>query len=405
MLITQLIFIIIAFVIFIYTFYMLVKSNNTKYVPILAIEGLGIAIKFLEVWLEKGESNAILNIIACILSIIIPLFIIIMEKLNLNILEGFDVTIAKIYLVFGNSKAAKNILIKLVTKYPDNYIGHKLLGQIYEKEGGQRKAVDEYAQAINSNKKDYDSYYKISSLLIDLNKKDEACQMLTSLLSKKPDYVQATITLGDLLIEKENYKEAANLYMDALKYNPTSYDLNYNLGIVYTMLNDFQSAKMYYEKAAELNTIIYNTKYSLAEIAVIYKELDEAEKYFLEASEDEELSPDAYLELSKISLIKGEKDKAIKYANVAIQERPRKIVEKIKKDITFAPIIAKLSIPFNLDVEEEYKAKLKPKELKAKQHLEEMVEITKKIGYANIKIDKKLKDENELKEKTKEREE
>ena len=172
--------------------------------------------------------------------------------------------------------------------------------------------------------------------------------------------------------------------------NGISYDLNYNLGIAYTMLNDFPNAKICYEKAAELNSLVYNTKYSLAEIAMMYKELDEAEKYFLQATEDEELCADAYLELSKICIIRNEKDQAIRYANVAIQENPKRIVEKIQNDVTFAIIIARLSIPFNLEIEgeEERPHKLTAKEIKAKEHLEEMVEITKKIGYNDIQIKK-----------------
>ena len=323
----------------------------------------------------------------------------VIEKLNSNVSEIIDTFIARIHLAFGNTKSAKDKLIKLVTKYPESYVGHKLLAQIYEKEGGQRKAADEYVQAIDLNKNDYDSYYKVANILTDLDKKDDAIKMLNNLLSKKPDYTEATVALGDLLIEKEDYKEAVNIYTEALKYSPTSFDLNYNLGIVYTMLNDFQNAKLYYEKAAELNSLVYNTKYSLAEIAIMYKELEEAEQYFLQATEDEELCADAYLELAKIYLIKNDKDKAIQYANVAIQENPKRIVEKIRNDVTFAIIIAKLSIPFNLEIEgeEEKKHKLTKKEIKAKEHLEQMVEITKKIGYNDVRIHKtdiKIKDED-----------
>lgn len=403
--IEQLIFIVIAFALFIYTFYELIKENDTKYVPMLAIQALGIAIKFVEVCFGKGETSFATSIIVYILSIILPIALIVVEKLNSNLLETIDCTIAKIYLLFGNNKGAKSILIKLVTKQQNSYAGHKLLAEIYELEGGQRKAVDEYAQAIDINKKDYDSYYKVANLLTDLDKKDEAIQMYTNLLNKKPDYVEASIALGDLLIEQENYKEAVNIYNEALKYSPTNYDLNYSLGIVYTMLNDFQNAKMYYEKATELNSLVYNTKYSLAEIAMIYKELEEAEKYFLLVTEDEELCADAYLELAKISLLKGEKEQAIQYANVAIQEEPKRIVAKIKKDTTFAIIIAKLSIPFNLDIEDEKPKKLTQKELKAKQHLEEMVEITKKIGYNDLKFLKKEISDKKVKENDKEREE
>lgn len=351
----------------------------------------GIAIDFIQLYFAEEEIGIITKVIIYILSIFIPIIVIVLEKLNSNISEAVDSFIARIHLVFGNTKAAKNRLVKLVTQYPESYIGHKLLAQIYEKEGGQRKAVDEYVLAIDINKQDYDSYYKVANLLTDLDKKEQATEMLTNLLNKKPDYPEATVALGDLLIEQENYKEAANIYIEALKYNPTNYDLNYNLGIIYTMLNDFQNAKMYYEKAAELNTLAYNSKYSLAEIAMIYKELEEAEEYFLQATEDEELSADAYLELAKICLIRNDKDQAIKYANAAIQEQPKKIVEKIQKDMTFAIIFSKLSIPFNLEIEGEEKApcKLTKKEIKAKEHLEQMVEITKKIGYSDFKNRKK----------------
>lgn len=391
MLIEQLIFIITAFALFVYMFYQLIKKNDTKYVPILAIQALGIAIDFIQLYFSEEDIGTVTRVIIYTLSIIFPILVIVLEKLNGNMSEMIDSFIARIYLLFGNTKAAKNKLIKLITEYPESYIGHKLLAQIYENEGGQRKAVDEYVQAIDINKQDYDSYYKVANLLTDLDKKDEAAKMLTNLLSKKPDYTEATVALGDLLIEQENYKEAANIYLEALKYNPTNYDLNYNLGIVYTMLNDFQNAKMYYEKAAELNSIVYNTKYSLAEIAMIYKELEEAEQYFLQTIEDEELCADAYLELAKIYLIKNDKDQAIKYANVAIQEEPKRIVEKIQKDVTFATIISKLSIPFNLEIEgeEEKPRRLTKKEIKAKKHLEQMVEITKKIGYNDLKTERK----------------
>ena len=46
MLIEQLIFIILAFVLFVYMFYQLVKKNDTKYVPILAIQALRNSNRF-----------------------------------------------------------------------------------------------------------------------------------------------------------------------------------------------------------------------------------------------------------------------------------------------------------------------------------------------------------------------
>ena len=190
------------------------------------------------------------------------------------------------------------------------------------------------------------------------------------------------------------------MYQEALRYNPVSYDLNYNLGIAYTMLNDFQNAKICYEKAAEINSLLYNAKYSLAQIALIYKDLEEAEKRFLEAVEDERLSADGYFELAKIYLIKGDKETAIKYINIAIDENSKKIVDKVKKDPIFIPIIAKISIPFNLEDTSKEQEKLKIEEIRTKEHLEEMCEITRHLSYNDINL---LKKNNKSKEKIEEK--
>lgn len=388
MILEQLIFTIIAFGLFVYIFFEMIQKNDTNYITILILQTIGIALNFIAV-LGKVQLAPIFIILKYIFSIIIPVAIIIIEKRGIPLIQILSVVKAKIYLNAENNKKAKEQLINLVTKYPENYIGHKMLAEIYELEGGMRKAIDEYVQAIDINKKDYDSYYKVAELLNNLDKSDEASEMLFNLLNKKPDYYKATELLGDILLSKEMYKEAVNVYQDALKYNPLSFEINYNLGIVYTMLNDFQNAKMFYERAAEINSLIYNSKYSLAEIALIYKELDEAEQYFMEALEDDELAADSYYELSKISMIKGDKEKAIQFANIAIDIDASKVVPKIKKDPIFIPIIARISIPFNIEVPEDVKTKLKPKEIKAKEHLENMFDITRNLSYDDIKLLKK----------------
>ena len=401
----QLIFTIITFALFINMFYKIIKKNDTSYVIIIILQALGITINFFEV-LSGIKPNWLFMIIKYILSILIPITIMILEKYNIPLTEIIDITKATIYLKLGDNKKAKQALIHLITKYPENYQGHKRLAQIYEQEGGMRKAIDEYVQAIDINKRDYDSYYKIAELLNNLDKQDEAAQMLSNLLKKKPDYEKATQLLGDIFIQKEMYKEAANIYQEALRYNPTSYDIHYNLGIVYTMLNDFESAKICYEKAAEINSLLYNAKYSLAEIALIYKEIDEAEKYFMQVIEDEELAPEGYYELAKIELIKGNKDTAIQYANTAIDANAKKIVPKIKKDPIFIPILARISIPFNIEetTEEQPQIKLQEKEIKAKEHLEEMFEITRQLSYTDIEMLNRNKGKGEKEKDGRERE-
>ena len=400
MLVEQIIFTFISFAIFVLMFFRMIKNNDTTYVVILVLEAIGISLNFLEVLFDI-KLNMIFVIIKYILAILLPILIIILEKKGISLLEMVNIQKAKIAMNLGDNKKAKQALLKILDKNPNSYKAHLMLAQVYENEGGMRKAIDEYVQAIDLNKKDYDSYYKVAKLLDGLDKKEEASEMLYSLLNKKPDMTDASILLGEILIENEMYKEAVNVYQDALRFDQVNYDLYYNLGIAYTMLNDFQNAKTCYEKAAEINSLLHNAKYSLAEIALIYKDLEEAERRFLETIEDEELSADAYYELAKIYLIKGDKETAIRYINTAIDANSKKIVEKVKKDPIFIPIMAKISIPFNLEEpeNEENANKLKEKEIKAKEHLEEMSELTRNLSYNDINLLKKngrKKEDNNL---------
>ncbi len=384
----QLIFAMITLGIFIYFFYNMIKKNDTSYVMVIVLQAIGLALNFFEV-IFHVKLNWIFMVIKYIVGLLIPVVILILEKYHIPLIEIIDITKANLYLKLGDTKKAKQALIHLVTKYPENDEGHKRLAEIYESEGGMRKAIDEYVQAIEINKRDYNSYYKIAELLNGFDKQDEAMEMLTNLLKKKPEYCEASLLLGDILLKKEMYKEATSVYQEAIRHNPVNYDLYYNLGIAYTMLNDFENAKTCYEKAADINHLLYYAKYSLAEIALIYKEIEEAQKYFMQVIEDEELAPDAYFELAKIELIKGNNDTAVQYANVAIDLNAKKVVPKMKSEPVFIPILAKVAMPFNLetDIEKgEEEQVVKEKENKAKEHLENMFEMTRKLGYSDIEM-------------------
>ena len=363
----------------------MIKNNDTGYVPLLAIEALGITIDFI-LLISNKKINLIVKFLIYFMSVILPAIVIFLEKKNINIMSNMKMFRVNFYIAIGNYKKAKAILLRLTEQNNEVYDFHKKLAVLYEREGGMRKAIDEYVQCIDINKQDYDSYYKVATLLQDLDRKPEAIEMLNSLLSKKPDYIEATYILGDLLIEQKSYKEAAMVYMDSLKYNPVDYELNYNLGIVYTLLNDFNNAKQCYEKAAELNHLAYNAKYSLAQIALLYKDLDKAEKYFMQALNEEELSADSYFELSKINIMKGNKDLAIKYANLAIDLNSKKIAQKIEKEPLFMTIRTKISIPFNLEEKEDMPS-FSEKERISKRHLENTTDITSNMGYGKVVLE------------------
>ena len=348
--IEKIIFNLLAFSLFIVIFFKIIRKNDSNYVFLLVLEALGICISFVEIRLGL-EETAGWCILRYVLSIIVPVFIMILEYRGLNFSELVSVVSAKFFIMIGDNKTAKTILLKLLDRYPDSYLGHKILAEIYEKEGGMRRAIDEYVSAIDLRENDYKSYFKIAELLKELGKEDEAIEMLNNLLKNKPDCYEATILLGDLLCKRERFKEAASIYQEALKYRPYDFDLYYNLGIVYTRLSDFQLAKEMYEKAAEINHRLFAANYNLGLIALMQQDLDTAEMYFKESLE-EELEPWAYYQLAKVYILKGEKYKAITFLNKAIELAPL-LLKKASREKAFEKIKEYITVSVKMDEKED----------------------------------------------------
>ena len=402
MLIEKFIFNILAFSLFIIIFSKLIRKNDTNYVFILVIEAIGIALNFLELLVGGIFASEFAKILMYVMSIILPGIVIFIEYSGRNFSEILSTLWARCLLVLGDRKAAKTVLLNLMEKYPETYKGHILLAKIYEKEGGTRKAIDEYVKAVDSNKKDYDSYYRIAELLKDLGRKDEAITMLGNLLENKPEYYDASLLLGELLCEEERFKEAVSVYQDALRYKPVDFELYYSLGIAYTRLNDFASAKECYEKAADINHKLYGAKYSLAQIALMEEDLDEAEKNFAECLMSEELEAKAYYQLAKIYMVKEEKDKAILFANKAI-EIDESYLNIIAKEKIFEPIKEYLTVSVKMEEREIKKPSKRDEEIQ--KYLEETVGLIKGLNENEMKnrvvqkVDEIFKQEEIKKEK------
>ena len=395
MLVEKLIFNMLAFTLFIILFFKMIKRNDANYVFLLAASAIGIAINFIEI-LFGLYINMFWKIVMYILSIIIPILIIVIEYNGIVFSEILYIILSKICLLLNNNKQAKVFLVNLVSKYPENAKGHKVLAEIYEKEGGMRRALDEYIKVIDYDKRDYDAYYKVSELLNELDKKEEAIVILEDLLKKQPKNIKATFLLGDILCEKDRNKEAINYYMEALKYEPQSYEIYYHMGMAYTMLNDFSNAMACYKKAAIINANLYNALYNIGQIYLISGDLAEAEKYFQQSLLGEEVEADSYYKLAKIYMINSDKENAIKFLNVAI-DTDNSYAKIANEEPIFIPIKSFIHYP-QIDEEdiEEKKNKLTNKELKVKIHLEDTYKLSGKLSKNEFKIIKsKIKKENQ----------
>lgn len=347
----EVIFILIAFVLFMLIFAKILRHNDYNYIPILIIQAIGIAICFFEIKIGV-HSNAFFTILRYLFAIVLPVVIIILEMKGINFSELLVTSMARVLIALGKDKEAKQMLLKLVEKYKNSYTAHILLAEIYEKEGGRRKAIDEYVIALDMRGNDYDSYFKIARLLRELDKKDESIQMLQNLLKTKPDCLEATMLLGEILCEEERFKEAVSVYQDALLYHSAEYDLYYSLGIAFTRLNEFAQAKEMYEKAASLNHKLFGAYYNLGQICFIEGDMEQAEEYFEKCLYDEELEAMSYYGLAKIYIIKGLREKAITFVNKAIEIDAR-LLKKASKEPVFKDIKEYITVSVKMDEKED----------------------------------------------------
>lgn len=384
MILEKIIFNLLAFALFTIIFMKMIRKNDTSYVYILGLQFLGLVINFIELFFDL-KLNMFWRIIIYILSIILPAVILIIERTKpIDFPQMYRLILAKICIHSGKTEEAKEYLFSLINKYPKSYLGHKMLAELYEMEGKNEIAIDEYIRVTEINNKDIQMNYKIASLLNKEGKNEEAVNVLQDILKQKPELYEGAALLGEILFSQERYKEAILVYMGALKYHPGNYDLYYNLGMSCTMINDFQRAKEFYDKAAQINSLLYHAKLSLGQIAMIYGELEEAEKYFNESSKGEEVESGSYYYLALVALLKGDKEKAVNYMNVAISLEPR-IYEKIQKETVFMPIMKNINAPTKEVLENSKENKLTGKERKITKHLSKTCSLVSSLNNDDIK--------------------
>ncbi len=379
----KIIFNVLALALFTITFLKLIRKNDTSYIYVLALEFVGLAINFIELFFSI-KLSIILKIIIYIFSIIIPGIMLWIEKVKkIDFPELFNVTIAQILSAFGKQEQAKKMIMDFLNKNPNSYIAHKWLAEFYEKEGNYDAAISEYMRVTDIKRNDFVSTYKLCEVLNKNKQNQEAINLLEEILKQKPEYEKASNLLGEIFFEEEMYKEAISVYMSALRYNPGSYDLYYSLGMAYTMINDFQRAKEFYSKAAEINTLAYNAKLNLGQIALIYGDLDEAEQWFIQAGKQEDLEAGSYYYLSQIALLKGDEDKAKNYMNVAVQLDP-KVYRQAQRDPVFTPIKEKINPPEE-NKENEKNKTLSKKEKSVNRHLMKTCILVKNLSKEDIR--------------------
>ena len=396
----RIIFNILAFILFIAIFYKMINKNDTNYTYVLITQAIGIAISFIGL-VFRINLNIIVIIITYIISVLLPISIIIFENKGIYLSEIIYMNLSRFYCKKDNYEKAKEILKIAIEKFPNSYYLHKELGNVYEKNGNDKIAVDELIRASEINEEDDKLKIKTAELLTQQSRTNEAEIVLNNMLKTDPKNYNASLMLSDLLYEKGNYMDAITVCMQSLNYNTDQYEIYYNLGILFTAINDFQTAREYYQKAAELNSLLYHAKYNLGQIALLYNELEEAEDYFNQCIDEDDISDDVYYYLSYLSMLKGDREEAIQYLNISV-EFNEELYEKACKEPVFGVIISRINKPTNNPKSKKVIAK---KEKQTMRHLEETCAVVGNLNHNDLRVLRSIREKEKEQEKEKEKKE
>ena len=182
--------------------------------------------------------------------------------------------------------AAKDIIINLLSKTPDNIHLLTSLGIIYFNLNEYEKSAECYKKIIELNSKNAEAQYSLGVCYQNLDNNDLALKQYKKAIELNPGYIDAFNNLGLLYSSLKNYDEAEKCFNNALKYNSKYFNSIINLGTIKLHKDDFDTALDYFKKALEISVNENNdagksVAYSnIGFVALRRKHLREAIKYF-----------------------------------------------------------------------------------------------------------------------------
>ncbi len=215
------------------------------------------------------------------------------------------ILLAKIYMEDGKRAEAERICAELKTRAPDDPEAYGALASFYEATGQKEKALVELQALMAARPKDGAIKARLTDVLIDLNRGQEAAQLNQELLSANPGDARALFSKGRLLMGQQKYAEARTVLDQAVRSDPRSADSHYLLGVAENSLGLAQQAKASFARTLELSPGMANAAVALADLDARSGDYDHALVLANQVLQQQADSPFALVIAAKASLAKG----------------------------------------------------------------------------------------------------
>jgi len=139
---------------------------------------------------------------------------------------------------------------------PSLSVANVLIGEIFESQQRFDAAVDAYAKVDESSPFFWSTRLRVAESLNDLDRTDEAIELLTEMGEERAERYDALSQLGDILRRRERFVEAVDAYTQAIDRIDTveerHWSLFYTSGIAFHRADKWDDAEVSFERALEL---------------------------------------------------------------------------------------------------------------------------------------------------------
>lgn len=211
---------------------------------------------------------------------------------------------------------------------PDFPLAQILVAEILESNQRYGDANKVYGSIAPENPFSWSARLRMALNLDDMDRTDEAVDVLVQMEKQHPDRLEVMITLGDILRHRERFEESAKAYGKALKLigddiQPHHWNLLYSRAITLERLQRWEEAEPLFLKALELEPkqpfVLNYLGYSWIEQGL---HLERAQKMIEEAVRQR--PRDGYIvdSLGWVLYRLGEYDKAVPHLERAVELQP-----------------------------------------------------------------------------------
>lgn len=130
------------------------------------------------------------------------------------------------------------------------------LASAAEQQGEPEEAIELYTRVPDTSAIQRIARIQMGLNLVDLDRHEEAEEMLSALLEEDPDDMRAYLALGGVYHAQEDYRSGAELYERAVgridEPQPEHWNIFYQRGIAYERLKEWERAEPNFKQALEL---------------------------------------------------------------------------------------------------------------------------------------------------------